>query len=128
MIGLVPQDGKRAVELLDKDEAHQFVRECHFAQGDFLVGAVIDFGREAIGSAHDKHQPLAAARHAALEPLAVIDRGALGAVLVEQDHVVAGLECGEQCAAFGSLLLRLTHVAGVAHIPDVLDVEGYIVP
>ena len=75
----------------------------------------------------DKHQPFAAARHAALQPLAVIHRCALGAVFVKQHHIIAGFECSEQEFALGNLLLGLAHVSGALHIADVLNVELHVV-
>ena len=126
VVRLVAQDGEGAVELLDKDEAHQLVGKGHFAQRDLLVGAVIDLLGESVWAAHDEHQALAAAGHAALQPLAEVHRRALGAVFVEQDDVVAALEGGEQGAAFGNLLLGLAHVAGALHVADVADVELHI--
>ena len=127
MIGFMPQNGECPVELFDKDEPYQFVREGHLAERYFLVGTVIHFLGKAVRAAHDKHQPLAAARHATLQPLAVIYGRSLGAVLVEQHNVVAGLEGRQQLFPFSNLLLGFTHVAGALHITDVLDVEGDIV-
>ena len=88
---------------------------------------VVDFGGEAVGAAHDKHQALASACHTALKPLAEVYRGALGTVFVKQNNVVAGFECSEQSFALGCLLLGFAHVAGIADIPNVQDVEGHIV-
>ena len=55
MIRLVAQDSECPVELLDEDEAHQFVGKCHLAEGYFLIGALMDFGRESVRSSYDKH-------------------------------------------------------------------------
>ena len=41
MIGFMPQNGECPVELFDKDEPYEFVREGHLAERDFLVGTVI---------------------------------------------------------------------------------------
>lgn len=91
MIGFIAQDCERPVELLNKNQAYQLMRKRHLAERDLLVGAVIDFGGESVRAAHDKHEALAAARHATLQPLAEIQRSALCAVLIEQDNVVAVL-------------------------------------
>ena len=68
----MPQDGERPVELFDKDEPHQFVGEGHLAERYLLVGTVIHLLGKAVRTAHDKHKPLASARHAPLQPLAVV--------------------------------------------------------
>ena len=127
MIGLVPQDGESPVKLLNKDQAHQFMRKCHLAQGNLLVGTVIYLGRESVGAANNKNDALAATCHAPLQPFAEVHRGALGAVLIKQHHMVTALERGKQLFALSSLLLGFAHVAGALHITDILDIELHIV-
>jgi len=48
-------------------------------------------------------------------------------MLIEQNNVVACLKYRQQGLAFGYALLRFAHIAGVAHIINVLDIEGHIV-
>lgn len=127
MIRLMPQDGECPVELFDKDEAHQLMRERHLAKRNLLIGTVIDLGRETIGTSHDKHKALTAARHASFKPLAEVHRGALAAVLIKQHDMVTALDGGKQRFAFSCLLLCLAHVAGAFYIADVKDIELHIV-
>jgi len=55
MIRLVVQDSERPVQLLYKDEPHQFVRKSHLAERNLLVGTVIDLVGESVWAAHYKH-------------------------------------------------------------------------
>jgi len=126
MIRFIAQYRECAVQLLNKDKTYQFVRERHLAERNLLIGTVIHFGRKTVRSANDKYQPFASAGHAALQPLAVLHRSALAAMLVKQHDMVTGVERGKQGTAFGALLLRLAHVAGALNVADVLDVEGHI--
>lgn len=127
VVGLVAQDCERAIELFDKNQAYQLMWEGHLAERNLLIGPLVDVIRETIRSTNDKHKSLAATRQSSLQPLAIFYRGALGAVLIEQDDVVTSVERGEQRSALGNLLLGLAHVTGPLHVADILYVELHIV-
>ena len=67
------------------------MREGHGREGDLLVAAVVDGGREAVGAADDEY-PSPDRLLLLLHPASKLHAAQGASVLVEQHHMVAALE------------------------------------
>lgn len=126
VVGRVVQYREGSIELFCKDRTNDLVREGHFGEGYLLVGAGIDIRGEAIRATDDKDEAFDAAIHTFLEPLGILNRAKLGALLIKQDNAVGVIYKAEDSLALGCFLLRLGEVFGVANIGYVCDIEAVI--
>jgi hypothetical protein len=67
-IGAAGENGEGAVELLDEHDAGEFVRKGHGAERKFLLGALAEFLREAVGVAAEEDEFASAAVTEFAEP------------------------------------------------------------
>jgi len=68
-IGAAGEDGESAIELLGEHDAGEFVRKGHGAERKFLVGALAEVIREAVGVAAEEDEFAGAAVAELAEPL-----------------------------------------------------------
>ena len=115
-----------AIERLGKDKAHHLMREGHLGEGDLLVGAVVDWLREAVGTADDKDKPSGSGL-LALYPFGKLDASELLAVLIHQYHGVRRLNQFQNQFTLPFLLLLFAETLGVLEFRNRCYVEGHIV-
>ena len=127
MIRLTVQDGHGAIQLFDENQADHLMGECHLAQCHLLGCDVIDSRTEAIRAANDKHQPFRNGVHLLLHVSGKLQGGELPAFLVQQHHVVAGLQRFQDKFAFTLFLLCLGEVLRVLDIRNDLHVKRDVV-
>ena len=126
VVGFALDDGAGTIELLGEDQANHLVGKGEAGEGELLVGTLIDGRREAVGTANDKDQTTGCLL-LLLQPAGKLHAAQLKAVLVEQDDVVGGLQLAQDEVSFGSFLLFLSQVLGVAQFRYGDDVKRHVV-
>ena len=56
VVGLAAEDGSGTVYLLDNEQAHHLVRECHARQRKHAVATVVDGLAEAVRTTDNEHK------------------------------------------------------------------------
>jgi len=126
MVGLAPENGHCAVNLLDDHYSYHLVRERHLREGYFAVGALIDLLAETVRSADDERQ-VTTGRHLLLQPIGKLDRAELLAVLVKQHHIHRGREETQHGFAFGGFDLFLGERLGVFEVRQHYQLKRHVV-
>ena len=111
VIGLAPDDGTGTVELFGEDEPHHLMGEGHAGERELLAGTGIDLLGEAVRSADDKHEP-ASRMGFPFYPSCELGAAQFGAMLVQQNHRVLGLQLTEDQLALGPFLLLFAEAFG----------------
>lgn len=83
VVGEIVEDGKGAIELFGKDDAHHLMGEGHLGKGYFALGKGVYLGGESIRSSDNKDKAAAHGVHALLEPLGEAYGGGLFAAFIE---------------------------------------------
>ena len=128
MIRFALQDGESPIKLLDKDESHHLVAECHGRERQLGVGAVIRFLREAVRPANDENHPFCSGNHLFLNALCEANGGQLLAVFVQEYNVVGGLQLLGNQRGLGLFLLLFAEGPAVARVGQFLHFERDVVP
>ena len=89
VVWLPRPDAEAPVDLLQQDNAHQLVRESHFGERKLEIGAGIDLGRSAEGTADHKDDVVHAADVQSFDLLGEFRGGELLSADRKQDHICA---------------------------------------
>ena len=92
MVGVPGEDGSGAVKLLGQDEAGQFMRQCHGAEGKQQGGALKRRGAPAIGRAHGKDKRLGCGLPVCVEECREPIRGKRASAWVKQNGTWRGAQ------------------------------------
>lgn len=126
VIGLAPEDGHCAIDLLNEEEADHLMRERHLRERDLAVGPIVDFGRKAVRTAYYEIHILPC-RHPFLQIVGKLYGAVFFSVLVEQNNERSGAYSFEDKVAFLRFLLVLSEIFCVLEFGNHLQLKGKVV-
>ena len=111
------------IKLLDEQQPNHLVRESHSRERNFLTCTVVNFFRESVGAANDKHQSFGGNLLFLLNPRGKFGRAKLLAALVEQNDRIATVDGFKNKFALGLFLLRLAQLASILKFGNNFNVK-----
>ena len=128
MIGFTTQDGHGTVKLFDKEQPHHLMTERHTGERKLFARTVVDCLREAVRTAHDKHQAAGTGGTTAVNIPRKVHRTEFLTALIEQHHPVSITEATQYQLSLAILLLLETERLGILEFGNDLHTEWDIMP
>lgn len=121
MIRLSLHYGAGPVELFDENQSHHLMGECHSAQRNHFVGALVDRLRESIRPTNHKDKP-ARRVYFLLKPVCETKASHFVPMLIQQHDRVRRLDVPHQQLSFFLFLLLFRESFGVLQLRN--DIQG----